>query len=120
MNPISSRSNHDRRHGERNRLVVFWTIIAICTVVSTGSLIVAYNGKSNAERSERAHCVLVKFLVGSNLRNAASLHSDPNGPGSDQRRAAVQQTAKLIVELRAAGLHCPPVPGETQAKKGTK
>lgn len=119
MNPIrpTGAFGKERRTGERNRLIIFWTLIGICAVVSSGSLIVAYQSKSNAERSERAHCVLVKFLVGSNLRNQASIDHNPNGPNVDQQRSAVEQTAGLIKELRHTGIHCIPIPQEV-LKKG--
>lgn len=118
MTPTSTAfDGPERRHGERNRLIIFWSVIFICIVVSSGALLAAKRSNDNANRSEKAHCVLIKFLVGSNIRNQATLDADPNGSGSDQRRDAVKQTAALITELRATHIHCAPVKGEKKVRK---
>jgi hypothetical protein len=134
MNPIGVYYGPERRKVDRNRLIVFWAILAIATVISTGSLLVANQATktanrassaqrkaSNAQRiaqeaqsiaadraqhAEAAHCVLVKFLAGSNARNRASIEKNPADPGNAQRRDAVKQTAELIRELRLTGINC--------------
>jgi len=115
MNPISSPpEGKERRKGERNRLIIFWCVIGICAVVATGAAYVAHQADLVAHKSEKAHCVLVKFLVGSNLRNRASINQEP--PGTKQQQQAVKQTAVLIQELRDTGIKCVPIPAEVKAE----
>lgn len=118
MNPIRSHNGPERRKSERNRLVIFWSVIAICAVVSTGALIVAAKAVNTSHHAEKAHCVLVKFLVGSNLRNQASINEHP--PGTAQQRDAVVQTTDLIMELRATGIHCIRIPPKALKPKVKK
>lgn len=104
MNPVQ-----ERRHGYQTVLITFWSVMAICIVVATGSLILAYTTHQTAKRAEAAHCVLVVFLKGSSVRNQQAIDKDPKNPTNEQRLDAIRQTARLVGLLEDTGIHCPQV-----------
>lgn len=115
-NPTESPHNGpERRSGERNRTIIFWALIFICIVVSTGAAFVAHHADKVSEKSEAAHCVLVAALRISQVRSQGLILKYPTDTVNSERQESIKEAQALIDKLKATGIHCssantPPLP----------
>lgn len=107
MNPTNPpHEGTERRKGERNRTIIFWSLIFICIVVSTGAVLVARHADKVSKKSEAAHCVLVAALRISQVRSQGLILKYPTDPVNSERTESIKEAQALIDKLKATGIHC--------------
>lgn len=112
MNPIRNYMGPERRQAHRKWVVIFWAVIFIAVVISSGALIVADRATKTANRSEAGFCIAIELIEGGAVSDARIANSP--GVSADVKKIRTQQykgSLFFALKLRHLHFHCrPPSP----------
>lgn len=89
-------------------LILFWTVVMLAVVISTGSLVIARQANTNSDQTEKAICVQIRYLEG--VAHTTKALADRTGDPNDRqiRLRGAEGAQKLADDLRGLGITCPP------------
>jgi hypothetical protein len=107
MNPIRGYMGPERRKHSKIWLTIFWSVIFIAVVISSGSLIVANRATDVAHRSEKGFCIAISLIESGALADARVAHS-PSTPRNIRKIRTEQYRGSIFfaLQLRNQGFEC--------------
>jgi hypothetical protein len=102
MSPIRNHVTH------KQWLILFWAVVAIAVVVSTGALRAAHSAGQTAQRSEKGFCIAIQLIESGALADATvALNNKTQADIAKVRLGQARGSIHFASQLRSI-VHCPP------------